>query len=216
MAITSKILIWIVWIAIISLSAYFFLDNVVAYFYGYRSRVFGNSFFHNQIWVALHMAGGTLILLLGPFQFWKWFRNKFVKGHRVMGKVYLLGAGLAGFSALRISLISSCAPCRISLFLLSIFMLLSSAFAWIAIRQRNIKAHRQFMVRSYICALAFVTVRIDGILPLDFLFSDIADATFRRTVNEYFFSFVPLIIGEIIMTWIPAIKRKKQKVLRLS
>jgi uncharacterized membrane protein len=155
------------------------------------------------------MAGGTLILLLGPFQFWDWFRGRFISLHRLLGKLYLVGACLAGFSALGISLMSSCVPCRISLFLLSIFMLISTGLAWVTIKQKNIKAHRQFMIRSYICALAFVTVRIDGIFPLDFLFGNIEEPTFRRTVNEYFFSFVPLIMGEIIMTWLPAIKTKK-------
>jgi hypothetical protein len=55
------------------------------------------------------------------------------------------------------------------------------------------------MVRSYICILSFVAVRIGGIIPLDFLFGQIEDPTFSRTVNEYFFSFVPLICGEIVM-----------------
>jgi uncharacterized membrane protein len=209
MSITIKILTSVIWFLIISLSAYFFYDNVIAYFFGYRSKLFGDTFLHNQIWVSLHMAGGTLILLLGPLQFWNWFRNRFLHVHRVLGKIYLVGAALAGFSALGISLISSCLPCRISLFLLAAFMILSSGFAWITIKQHNIKAHRQFMIRSYVCALAFVTVRIDGIFPLDFLFSNIEDPTFRRTVNEYFFSFVPLIIAEIIMTWLPAIKKIK-------
>lgn len=196
------------WLLIISLSVYFFYDNVIAYFFGYRSKLFGDTLLRNQIWVSLHMAGGTLILLLGPIQFWNWFRKKFLHVHRLLGKIYLVGAGLAGFSALGISLISSCLPCRISLFLLAAFLLLSSGLAWITIKQHNIKAHRQFMIRSYVCALAFVAVRIDGILPLDFLFSNIEDPTFRRTVNEYFFSFVPLIFAEIGMTWLPAIKGK--------
>lgn len=209
MGIAIKILTGVLWAAIISLSLYFLFDNVIAYFFGYRSRLFGDSFFHNQVWVALHMGGGTLILLLGPVQFWNGFRKKYLHIHRFLGKVYLTGAALAGFSALGISLISSCLPCRISLFLLSVFMILSSALAWLSIKQRNIKAHRQFMVRSYVCALAFVTVRIDGIFPLDFLFSNISDPTFRRTVNEYFFSFVPLIIAEITMTWLPVLKKRR-------
>lgn len=209
MSITIKILTWAIWFLIINLSVYFFYDNVVAYFFGYRSKLFGDTFLQNQIWVSLHMAGGTLILLLGPIQFWNWFRNRFLHTHRLLGKIYLLGAGLAGFSALGISLLSSCLPCRISLFLLASFMLLSSGLAWITIKQHNIKAHKQFMIRSYVCALAFVTVRIDGIFPLDFLFSNIEDPTFRRTVNEYFFSFVPLIIAEIVMTWLPTIKKKQ-------
>ncbi|WP_442902317.1 DUF2306 domain-containing protein [Flavihumibacter sp.] len=209
MGITIRIMTWVLWALIISLSVYFLFDNVIAYFFGYRSRLFGDSFFHNQVWVALHMGGGTLLLLSGPFQFWSWFRKEYLSIHRLLGKIYLIGAGLAGFSALRISLISTCLPCRISLFLLSVFMLLSSGLAWLSVKQRNIKAHKQFMVRSYVCALAFVTVRIDGILPLDFLFSNISDPIFRRTVNEYFFSFVPLIIAEIIMTWLPSVRRKR-------
>lgn len=208
MSIPIKILTWVAWLLIISLSIYFFSDNVIAYFFGYRSQLFGTTLFHNQLWVSLHMTGGTLILLLGPIQFWSWFRNKFLHLHRLLGKVYLVGAGLAGLSALGISLISACLPCRVSLFLLSVFMLLSTGLAWLTIRRHNTKAHRQFMIRSYVCALAFVTVRIDGIFPLDFLFSNIEDPTFRRTVNEYFFSFVPLIIAEIFMTWLPTMKRK--------
>lgn len=209
MDVPIKILTWVFWFLIISLSVYFFYYNVIVYFLGYRSTLFGDSFFHNQLWVSLHMAGGTLILLLGPVQFWNWFRNKFTHIHRLLGKIYLIGAGLAGFSALGISLISTCLPCRVSLFLLAVLMIVSSAFAWITIKQHNIKAHKQFVIRSYICALAFVTVRIDGIVPLDFLFSNIEDPIFRRTVNEYFFSFVPLIIAEIIMTWLPAVKKKQ-------
>ena len=58
------------------------------------------------------------------------------------------------------------------------------------------------MVRSYICLLSFVAVRIGGIISLDFLFGfgQIEDPTFSRTVEKYFFPFVPLIYGEIFMT----------------
>ena len=61
------------------------------------------------------------------------------------------------------------------------------------------------MVRSYICVIAFVTVRLNYLFPLDFLFGTIQDKTFRRVVNEYFFSFVPLIVAEVIMVWRPSV-----------
>lgn len=199
------------WLVLISLSVYFFLDNVIAYFYGFRSRIFGNSFFHNQIWVVSHMTGGTLTLLLGPLQFSKYLRSRYVQFHRVSGKLYMFGIGLAGISALRLSLISTCEPCRISLFLLAVLAILSTAFAWKAILSGNIKAHRQFMVRSYVCVMAFVAVRIDSVLPLDFLFGAIEDGLLRRVVNEYFFSFVPLLIAEVIMVWIPSVKYRTRK-----
>jgi hypothetical protein len=51
---------------------------------------------------------------------------------------------------------------------------------------------------------------------LDFLFGQIEDPTFGRTVNEYFFSFVPIICGEIFMIWIPTLKNIKRKKNRIN
>ncbi len=198
------------WAFIIALSLYFFLDNVVAFLYGYRSRNFGTSFFKNQLWVVMHLVGGSMALLLGPVQFWVFIRNKYLRFHRTAGKIYMFGVLLIGISSFRLSLISPCVSCRISLFLLTLFAVLSTWFAWKAIKVRNIKTHRQMMVRSYVCVLAFVAVRLNDVLPLNFLFGSIEDPTFRRTVNEYFFSFVPLIIAEIFMVWIPSVYYKKR------
>jgi uncharacterized membrane protein len=185
---------------------------VVAYFFGYRSRLFGNSFFNNQVWVVTHLAGGSITLFIGPVQFSKYLRTKYVQLHRNLGRIYILGVALAGMSALRLSLISTCVPCRVSLFILSVLVLLSTFLAWKAIKNGNIKIHRQMMVRSYVCVMAFVAVRIDGIIPLDFLFGDIQDGNTRRIVNEYFFSFVPLIVAEIIMVWMPSVYPKRKKI----
>lgn len=148
-------------------------------------------------------------MLLGPMQFWKGFRNRFLKFHRTAGKLYIIGVLLAGVSALRLSVISYCVPCRLSLFILTLLALLSTWFAWKTIKAKNIKAHRQFMIRSYICVLAFVMVRVDNVLPLNFMFGQIEDPIFNRTVNEYFFSFVPLLVAEILMVWIPGSQAKK-------
>ncbi len=210
---TFRSVFWIaLWSFILLLSVYFFLDNVVVYFYGYRSRMFGNSLFNNQLWVVMHMVGGSMALLLGPMQFWPFIRKRFVYFHRLSGKIYIAGIALIGISAGRLSLISICVPCRVSLFLLTVFAVLSTWFSWRAIKVRNIKTHRQMMVRSYICVIAFVAVRIDDVFSLNFLFGAIIDPTFRRVVNEYFFSFVPLIIAEIWMVWWPSVKYVKSRV----
>lgn len=202
----NKLLLFIFWTLIIGLSLWFFYSNVFRYLTGFRSDTFGNSFFNNQVWVTMHLIGGSIALLLGPMQFWSSFRNRFLSTHKLSGKIYMAGVLLIGISALRLSLISYCLPCRVSLFILSVLVLLSTWFAWKAIKAKNIKAHRQFMVRSYVCVLSFVAVRIDDIFPLTFLFGQIDDPIFRRVVNEYFFSFVPLLVAEILMTWWPAIK----------
>ena len=206
---TAEILLsYLGWTLIILLSLYFFADNVIAYFFGYRSE----GFLKSPIWTGAHMLGGTFALLLGPLQFWKWLRLNYVAIHRLLGKLYIFGTLLAGISALRISLISYCIPCRLSLFILAVLVLFTTAAAWWCIKNKNVVAHRQFMVRSYICVLAFVFVRISDIFPLDFLFGSIDDPIFARTVQEYFFSFVPLIIGEIFLIWIPSIKQTKRRI----
>lgn len=197
------------WAIVLTSSAYFFLDNVWVFVYGYRSKIFGDSLFNNHIWFYAHLVGGTLALFIGPVQFWKIVRDRYINFHRLMGKIYIVSCFLVGLSALRLSWQSLCVPCRISLFINGALLLLSVGAAWYTIKQRNVKAHRQFMVRSYVLLLAFVFVRIDGLVSLNFLFGDIKDPTFDRTVQEYFFSFVPLIVTEIIMTWLPTLKRRK-------
>jgi uncharacterized membrane protein len=212
MKIIERLLFFISWTIIIGLSAYFFLENVGVYVTGYRS----DSYLSNPIWVSSHLIGGTLALLFGPIQFSKWIRNKYLTFHRLTGKIYIIGAFIAGLSAIRLSLISSCLPCRVSLFILAILVLFTTFAAWWCVKNGNIKAHQQFMVRSYICILSFVAVRIGGIIPLDFLFGQIEDPTFGRTVNEYFFSFVPIICVEIFMIWIPTLKNIKRKKSRIN
>jgi uncharacterized membrane protein YozB (DUF420 family) len=85
---------------------------------------------------------------------------------------------------------------------LAVLVLFTTGAAWYCIMEKNIKAHRQFMVRSYVTVLSFVAVRIGDVVSMDFLFGKIADPIFNRVVNEYFFSFVPLICAEIVMTWL--------------
>lgn len=66
------------------------------------------------------------------------------------------------------------------------------------------------MVRSYICVLAFVLVRVNDVFPLDFLFGKTDNPVFTRVIQEYFWSFVPLLIAEIWMVWIPAVYYHKK------
>jgi hypothetical protein len=66
---------------------------------------------------------------------------------------------------------------------------------------------KQFMVRSYVCALAFVLVRLDRFLPIDFIFDPIVDDNVYGVVTEWTFSILPLVITEIAMIWIPSLKK---------
>ena len=196
----------ILWIAIILLSAYFYFENAIVYLFGYRNDRFGETFFNNEFWFVAHILGATCSLFLGPIQFWKSIRAKYIRYHRIAGKIYIIGSLLAGVAALRLSLIFGCVGCRFSLIPLSILFLLTTSLAWYAITQKNIIAHKQFMVRSYTCALAFVFARLNQIIPMDSVFG-ILDTPVKGVVIEWMFSILPLIIVEIVMIWIPSIRK---------
>ncbi len=205
----NKILIIVFWTTILLVSSYFYFDNAIAYLFGYRSDRFGQTLFEYQLWFIAHIIGASFSLFLGPLQFWGIIRKKFISYHRLAGKLYITGSLVAGVSALRLSLINDCLGCRYSLVLLSILFLLTTSLAWFAIRKKNIVAHRHFMTRSYTCAMAFVFVRLNQIIPLDFLYYPISDPVIQRTVNEWMFTFVPIIAVEIFMIWIPSLKQIK-------
>ena len=205
----KRIFLIVFWIAVLVLSALFYYSDALAYFFGYRNPRFGETLLNNQIWFAVHIAGATCSLFLGPIQFWKSVRKKYVRLHRFLGKVYIIGTLIAAISAFRLALIFTCTACRYSLIPLSILLFVTTAFAWYAIKKRNIEAHRQFMVRSYACAMAFVFVRIDRVIPMDFIFDPIANDEIIGIVTEWTFSILPLLLVEIFMVWIPSLRGKR-------
>lgn len=203
----KRIVLLMFWTLVIFASAYFVWTDVFSYFRGFRSSVFGDSLFRNQLFVVLHMTGGTIALITGPTQFWKAFRDKYTVVHRMMGKLYILGCLMVVASASRTVFFSECRPCQASLLFTTALLLITVMIAWFAIKQRNIKQHRQFMLRSYVLILAFIMVRLNGAISLDFIFGAISDPLLRRTVNEYFFSFVPPLCAEIALTWWPYVRQ---------
>jgi len=54
-------------------------------------------------WLVAHLGGGSLGLLLGPFQFSAW-RRKYVKAHRWIGRLYLGGVVVGSIAAVYMGL----------------------------------------------------------------------------------------------------------------
>jgi len=201
----NRILLFSFWTVLILLSVGFYFENAVVYLFGYRNPRFDD----NQFWFVVHILGATCSLFLGPIQFWKSIRIKYLKFHRLSGKIYIIGTLIAAVSAFRLALVFDCVGCRFSLIPLSLLLFTTTTLAWYAIKQRNIISHKQFMVRSYTCALAFVFVRLYQVIPMDSLFGIIEDQGVRVVVVEWMFSFLPIILVEIFMIWIPSLQQKK-------
>ncbi len=201
---------WLIfWSAIIGFSLYFYITTIVDYVGGYLPENFKRGFIVSKIWFIGHMLGASAALLLGPFQFWDGFRTKYVTYHRTAGKVFIIGSLIAAVCAFRLNLMYDCKPCRVSLGILSIFWLVTTAIAWWSIKNRNIKAHRQFMIRSYTAALAFIFIRLFPLLGYKNVFPFLDTQMERRTTAEWLCWVVPVLMVEVYMVWWPMLAVKK-------
>jgi hypothetical protein len=118
----------------------------------------------------IHVISGMLVILVGPFQFLKSLRTKFLNWHKLGGKIYaysilLLAAptGLIMAFYAEGGLWST-----VAFSIMSILWFVTTLMAVIKIKQRKIEEHKMWMMRSYALSFAAVTLRL--LVPLFSLF----------------------------------------------
>lgn len=110
-----------------------------------------------------HIYMGGLALLVGWSQFSSKIRNRFLGLHRALGKTYLIAVLLSGTAGLYIAFFATGGIIPISGFsILAVIWLYSSTAAYLAIRNRDIDRHQEWMIRSYALCFGAVTFRIMG------------------------------------------------------
>lgn len=122
-----------------------------------------------------HIFFGPIALLSGPFQFMPNFRNKRMGLHRVLGKIYVtacLFSGVAGLSAAQFA--TGGTGNKLGFSFLAIAWITATILAFLKIRQRDIQAHEEWMIRSFALTFSAVTLRLQlgiyqGFLGLTFL-----------------------------------------------
>ncbi len=202
----KKILFIISWSIILLISTYFYFDNVIPYFNGSSSQEITN----RQWKKIIHFIAAACTLFLGPIQFWPFIRNRYRKWHRLAGKVYIGGSLVSAvlvFYLLADYQLPGAVP---SLGFLAVIWLFTIVAAfWFAIK-KNFKLHQQFMIRSYVCALAFVYIRLlPYINEYTKIFSFIENTEMRSTVYEWVCWVYPLFITEFLLSWWPSIEKQR-------
>ena len=114
-------------------------------------------------WLLPHAVFGTIVLLVAPFQFSDRIRQRFTKAHRVMGRMYVLGAFVLAPTGAYIQYFQERmgAPRSFTILgLVDAFMLMgATALTGLFAYKRKIAAHRQWATRSYAIALVFIAGR---------------------------------------------------------
>lgn len=111
-------------------------------------------------WLLPHGVFGAIVLLFAPFQFSDRLRKRFTKAHRVMGRLYVVGAIVLAPLGAYIQYYQERmgAPRSFTVLALVDAALLMGVtiIAFVFAFKRKIALHRQWATRSYAIALVFI------------------------------------------------------------
>ena len=177
----------------------YIIEDALPYFQ-FNEDVYGR--FWEVKWSLIgHVTGGLLALAVGPFQFWKAFRDYNISAHQTMGKIYVtavvIGAGSATYLAWTAALAIHW-TWSVSLQAGAFFWLTSVIMAVRAIIRRRIQSHREWMIRSYVLTFSFVLFR--WLIDLPFI-AGLGDFIERAPTVAWITFVIPLFITEIILQW---------------
>lgn len=168
-------------IVVLLLSLYFIIEN--RRFYAMTPEVLGKYFEIKWVLIA-HIFCGALALVSGPFLLWESFRNRFLKIHRLIGKIYIISILVSAVSALYLTFTTALEinlPYAFALQMLVFVWLTSTGFAYWAVRNKKLMLHKEWMLRSYLSTVAFVgqalVIKIPSIMVLG-SFAEISPSIF--------------------------------------
>lgn len=128
-------------------------------------------FWSRREWLWIHIAGGTLAMLLGPVQFLTQLPRAYPVFHRWTGRCYFVAmlvacAGAAGLIATTHAGLAFKAAFGAT----ALAWLVTGLMGLMAIHGMRPQAHRRWMVRNYLVTLAPITframIRMPGVMEL--------------------------------------------------
>jgi uncharacterized membrane protein len=149
-------------------------------------------------WLLVHVSGGMLALLVGPWQFWTGLRRTVPRIHRWTGRLFLAGVavGVTGAAYLAVTTTFGWAW-SVGVGSLAAIWASCAAMAFYAIRRGDVAAHREWMIRTYVVTFAFVTDRVlDYGLPP----SEIQPEPDRMVTDIWLSWVVPLFVTVVIQS----------------
>lgn len=132
-------------------------------------------------WLLVHGVFGTIVLLFAPFQFSDRVRQRFTKWHRVMGRLYVVGALVVAPLGAYIQYFQERFGAPRSFTVLgtvdALMLMGATLLAFLFAYKRKIALHRQWATRSYAIALVFIAGRfVLGVTGWETLGIEIAQA----------------------------------------
>lgn len=141
--------------------AVIFVAKYVLFYYRHYDPVSLDPYWTRRGWLFLHINGGTLALLTGPWQFWTGLRQRNLRFHRWTGRLFLLGVACGIIGAIGLSFTSTFGWALVNgIRGLALAWLVTAGMAYYTIRKGLVSLHKEWMIRAYVVTFAFVTFRL--------------------------------------------------------
>ena len=126
---------------------------------------FSGKYYEHRLATFLHVLPGALVLLLVPLQFSSRVRSRYISVHRWSGRLILLAVIPLAFSGFFFGAMPFAGPLEtLATVVFGGLFLLAAARAFVAIRQRDIGRHREWMIRMLAVAIGIETIRVVDLL----------------------------------------------------
>ena len=152
----------------------------------YRARII-----HDRFVLIPHVLAALAAILIGPFQFSASFRQRHLKRHRILGRIYVGAVAIASTAAFLLNMHDSNGM-NWANGTMAIVWFLCTFCAFLTARNRQIAVHRQWMTRSYVFTLNFIFTRLLNPIPAYF---NMSEANFARLL--FFFTICYLFLTDV-------------------
>jgi hypothetical protein len=141
-----------------------------------------------------HTLCGTFALLTGPLQFSSRFRQRHLKLHRIVGRIYFISVIIGAFTGIALA---TGRPGLPGTAMQGATWIVCTTVAVIAAHNRQVAVHRQWMARSYAVTFTFVSSRVLNLVPA--YWSHLGDVL--SAVGVIAFTLASIVAVDIGLNW---------------
>ena len=185
----------VVWLSLGLITLFVFITSEVfliadyPMYHAYRLQVIAD-----RALLIPHTLAGTFALLIGPINFSTRIRQRYLKLHRVLGRIYVFSVFVGAATGVTLAFGRPGFPgtCGQA----SAWVVCTTA-AFLTARNRHIVQHRQWMARSYAVTFTFVSSRVLNLWPA--YWSHLGDTL--SAVGVIGFTLASLLIVDLGLNW---------------
>lgn len=173
-----------------------YLAEIIEPFVHPKYGEFDAAFAQYSLLTWLHIIPGFLFMVLGPLQFVKPIRSRFIWLHRWSGRVFVASSLVIGVTALVMSSLMAIGGANETTATMSFALIFLFALgkAFLHIRRRELAQHREWMIRTFAIGLAVATIR--PIVGMFFALTNLSPQEFFGTAFWLGFT-LHLVLAEI-------------------